>query len=186
MITEVSIGGTEQAGNAGYVRRLRLLRRSDVLLVMDPIRHPTSGSWQIPVSGLLVRESAPAYVPQVLPRTVVFYEVPSESAQGMAYDMGLKFELPNPDPATLAWLIAHEREEWVAVWEDYNDQAWVSGNEEAGLRMLRNRSAAGQNILMLTLNATLPLPSFRLPSYELTELFPAGGFSYGFSLGYRS
>lgn len=186
MITEVSIGGNDQQANAGYVRRLRLLRRVDVQLVMDPVRYPTPGPWQVPVSGLLVRESAPAYVPQVLPRTVVFYETPGESAQGMAYDMGLKLELPNPDATTLAWLVAHEREEWVVVWEDYNDQAWVSGNEEAGLRMLRNRSAAGQNILMLTLSATLPLPSFRLPAYELTELFPAGGFSFGFSLGYDS
>ena len=186
MITEVSIGGNEQLANAGFVRRLRLLRRADVLLVMDPERYPTPGPWRVPVGGLLIREGALAYVPQTLPRTVQFFETPGDSAQGVAYDMGLSLELPNPDAATLAWLVAHEREDWVVVWEDYNDQAWVSGNENAGLRMQRSRRAAAQNVLLLTLNATLPLPSFQLPAYELAALFPVSGFSFGFSLGYRS
>ena len=186
MITELSIGGNDQASNAGYVRRLRLLRRADVMLVMDPARYPTSGTWQVPVAGVLVRDGAKAYVPQVLPRTVRFSETPGESAQGMAYDMGLALELPNPDAATLAWLMANERQEWVIIWEDYNDQAWISGNEETGLRLQRSRSAAGQNILLLSLSATLPLPSFQLPAYELAQLLPVGGFSFGFSLGYSS
>ena len=47
MITEVSIGGNEQLANAGFVRRLRLLRRADVLLVMDPERYPTPGPWRV-------------------------------------------------------------------------------------------------------------------------------------------
>lgn len=186
MITEVSIGGNDQLTNAGYVRRLRMLLREDVQLVMDPVRYPTVGSWQVPEEGLQVRDGATAYVPQALPRTMRFSETPSESAQGMAYDMGLSLELPNPDAATLAWLMAHERREWVVMWEDYNDQAWISGNEELGLRMQRSRSAAGQNILLLTLSATLLLPSFLLVSYELGQLteVSGGGFSDGFSGGF--
>lgn len=185
MITELAIGSIEQDANAGYVRRLRLFRRADVGLVMDPVRYPLGGAWAVPLGGLLVAEGAVAFVPVTLPRTVRFSESPGESGQGMAYDASLMLEIPKPDATMLAWLHANDRQEWVAVWEDYNDRAWITGNEEAGLRLNRSRMVAGQNVLMLSLSRTLPLPSFPLDGgYELSGLLPGGGFDSGFSLGF--
>lgn len=141
----------------------------------------------MPVGGLVVAEGAVAFVPAVFPRTVSFSEVPGESAQGMAYTATLSLKLPNPNTDTLAWLQAHDQQEWVAVWEDYNDQAWITGNEEVGLRLSRSRAVAGQNGLTLALSRALPLPSFMLRGgYELDGLLPASGFSSGFSLAYHS
>ena len=187
MISEQVLGSSTQLLNAGYVRRLRLLRKQDVLGVIDPVRYRgLGGVYEIPVSGLMAALDATVYLPQVLPRSVRFAEAVLDSEQGHAYELSLTMEIPNPDATLLAWLLAHGRTEWLVVWEDYNDTAWLSGTEETGLRLLWSRNVAGQNGMVLTWSGRLPLPSFLVVGFEPEVLFPDSAFDYSFSYDFAS
>lgn len=187
MISEQVLGSSAPLLNAGHVRRLRLLRKQDVLGVIDPVRHVgLGGSYEIPAAGLMAALDATVYLPQVQPRTIRFSETPTDSEQGLAYEQSLSMDVPNPSPELLAWLLTHNRTEWLLVWEDYNDTAWLSGTEENGLRMLWSRSVASQNALVITWTGRLPLPSFVVAGFEPAELFPDSAFDYSFNFDFAS
>ncbi|TDB66835.1 hypothetical protein [Arundinibacter roseus] len=187
MITVQEIGGFDQDTNAGFVRRIRLLRKQDVVSVMDPVRFPGYGPmYEIPFSGLIVKEGAQGFTFSLPPKTIRFSESAFENEQGLAFDTSFSFEIPKPSASLLQWLITHQQEDWVVLWEDYNDVAWISGNEEFGLRLQRSRTASGQNILLVAIQGSFSFPSFKITGFELQELFPQGQFSYHFGLHFNT
>lgn len=114
------------------------------------------------------------------------------AATGTAYwKQSIKFSLPHFSDVVAGWLSDHPETRWVAITEDYNlNVRLLAGPGNRGLALgaegTTGIGVTDRNAMTFSLEADSYHYGRTLPSYGDDVLFPAGGFSYGFSLGFNS
>lgn len=186
-VSEQSYGLVMRMPNSGFVRELWLLRAGDVLAVLDPATLPLTGQpMTVHQGGVLVEVGAHVTHLVPPPRTAMFEEATVTDRAGIAYVPALELTLPKPDERLRDYLFRNQATRWVVFWRDYNDQGWIAGEADNGLRLTITSSQGSANGLRLSLTGRQMHPAWRLASTELTALFPAAEFDHSFDLSFDS
>ena len=114
-----------------------------------------------------------------------------ESSSGANYyQQTLSFQLPQFSAIVAAWQHATLESRWLAVAEDWNGRAYVLGHPDRGLvRSFQGGTGANsgdRNQQGFAFTSQQLMPYYGIAAYEDSVLFPAAGFTYGFSLGFRA
>lgn len=176
--------------NRGGVRRLKLTLAQHLLVLHQAM---PNGSLVIPVGHL---------IPLVDNLTWYEFIFPTDQACGLQvqrqrsesgsvyYTQQLSLQLPQLVAAVTTWEYATRQAEWIAVAEDWNGQVYVLGDTDRGLTRSFQASTGGnageRNAQSFGLFSEQLVPYFTIASYEDADLFPAAGFTYGFSIGFNS
>lgn len=184
--TVVNIGAEDQTGNAGHVRSIYLINKADVLGIMDPIRYQNSLGMVVPKNGISVVDGVEIVKLERLPLLGLWEEPRLESEQGYTYQPSFSLDLPRNTPGLLEWIASTEGQKYVALWEDRNGIAYMTGSSDNALKVNVSRQVRDINTVMVQLTALMPTPSFVLESINLAELFPLADFSFSFSMDFNA
>lgn len=187
-VTETTIGGWSKS-NIGYLRKVYLLKRTDVLQVCDPLRFKTvggyviaaNGSRVIAASGIVVKDSS-QYVLVRFPNQSATAKV-NEVAMGSnyVYDYVLAGDMPGAQEDILAFRDANREQQFVLIFEDNNGRVWIIGNEERGLVMRVNGVIGAENSFFIEFSGRLNVPIFRVEGINLPSFWANCEFSTEFS-----
>ena len=173
LVKEQVFGFRQGEPNAGFVRKLWLLRASDVLMVGLP--------------GILVKDDAVVTRLSLPSRTATFDEPMTTDRNGVVYTPTLEVVIPGNPADLIDFLFCNQASRWIAFWEDNNGQGWISGEPENGLRITNTKqSQAELRAFRLTLTSKYLHPTYRLNCTNLADLFPDAAFDYSFDLSFDS
>lgn len=187
MVSTQNIGALEQDSNAAFVRVLYLLDRSKLEGFLDPVRFPNPiNALTVPVNALTVTAGTQLTKLDFQPRSCTFSESRGLDANGYYYDVQFLTEFPKDRYDVLQWAADSRYKEYVALWEDFNGTAYLTGTDEIGLEVQLTRTVAGRNVKTISIAGRFVTPTYYLESIDLAELFPEADFSFHFSLGFNS
>lgn len=187
MVTAQEIGTLEQDSNAAFVRVLYLLDRAKLEGFLDPVRFPNGiNSMTVPVNALTVAVGTPLTKLDFQPKSCTYSESRGRDANGYYYDVQFITEFPKDRYDVVSWARDTQFQEYVALWEDFNGTAYISGTDEIGLEVQLTRTVAGRNVATVSISGRFVTPTYYLASIDLAELFPEADFSFHFSLGFNS
>ncbi|AEI46769.1 hypothetical protein [Runella slithyformis] len=187
MVTTQNIGAIDQDSNAAYVRALYLLNRSQLEGLLDPVRFPNPiNTLTVPVNALTVMVGTQLTKLDFLPRSCTFNESRGRDANGYYYDVQFLTEFPKDRYDVVRWLMGTPFQEYVALWEDFNGTAYITGTDEIGLEVQLSRTVGARNVIPLSITGRFVTPTYYLESIDLAELFPEADFSFHFSLQFNS
>lgn len=164
--------------NQSGIRRLKLVE-ADALLYLPPV-------------GLVPQKSFEFFefiFPVDIPCQASFEKKVTESLSGY-WSQAVSYSLPHLSDELTHWVEANKTTQWCVLTEDYNGVARMFGGMSEGLNLAFQGSTGtgpkDANPLSFSFSGDQLAPYIYLPSYEDSVLFPAGGFSYGFSIGFNS
>lgn len=164
--------------NQSGIRRLKLVDATSLLYV--------------PGVGLVPQKSFEFFefiFPADLSCQASFERKVTESLSGY-WSQLVSYSLPHLSDELAQWVGAKEKTQWCVLTEDYNGVPRMFGGMFEGLNLaFQGNTGSGPkdvNPLTFSFSGDQLAPYIYLASYEDSVLFPAGGFSYGFSIGFNS
>jgi hypothetical protein len=191
-ITEEKIGdGYVGAANLGYVRRLWLLKQSDVIEVPNPLSfflvNNNLPPLTIAISGIALRTgAAKATEIKFPPQSCTLSTSRLRTDFGAATQVSITTQIPRIHPLLSAFLAEHVETEFVGIVEDANGKLYIAGDEENGLRIGYEQTMSDRNVNVISFTSLLPHPLWFCEGGSLAEQFPDSEFSYEFNLGFTS
>ncbi|UHG93327.1 hypothetical protein [Spirosoma oryzicola] len=150
--------------------------------MLDPDQFPSGVTHQVGVANLLIKPGALVHRLQFGVGMCQFGEADSDGG----YVLSLEATLPTSHPELMAWQYKYSQCRWVALIRQIDEQCWLLGNPETGLRYTFNRSIATGQSSKLTFSGRDWHPAWALPTIDLATLFPDAGFDYSFNLSFDS
>ncbi len=189
--TENRIGGYHQS-NIPFVRSVHLIKKSDVISVLDPVRFklPGGNRTHIPFGGIRIRTGTMITRMMFPPQSCSFSQPYARSDSGLTSSPSINFPMPASRDDVLEWYLENSETQFVCLMEDNNSKAYIIGNEERGLRPAMSQSIGSVNDFSISLSGTFNLPLFVLrpigEGVNLSVLFPDTDFSIDFSLDFNA
>lgn len=189
-VSENKVGGYS-GSNSPFVLNLYLFRKSDVAVVLDPIRYPLPGGrpFCLPFGGLRLNPGTKVHRFKFPPQTCIFQQTYSRNDSGAIYSPAIEFPMPGGRLDVEEWMFQNREQQFVAIVETPAGNSWIVGNEERGLRPAAVLTTGSVNQHFFSFSATLNSPIFFLTvgtGVNLAELFPPADFSIDFSLDFNS
>lgn len=192
MTVEEQIVGGYNGSNPPFLTSLHLIRRSDVLVVLDPMRfkRPDSIMPLLPVGGIRLKDHARVSRMKFPPQTCTMELASSRTDAGVSYTGLFEFPMPGSQIIVSAWLHQNREQQMMALAETADGTVWVVGNEEQGMRPSMVHAAGAATHHLISISGTFNLPPFVLsPASEglnLATIFPDTDFNTDFSLDFNA
>ena len=178
--------------NTPGVLAVYIIDRSDVLSVLDPVRHrlPGATASTVPTGGIVLRRGTQLTRMKFPSLTCSFSQSAERSDAGNTYSMSVGFDMPGSCEDLFDFFHTNYQKQWVCIVEDANRRAYILGNEEQGLRMNMSQTVNPRNAFSVGFSAKLNVPGFLLQTsvygFVLAEQFPDVEFGHDFSLDFNS
>lgn len=146
--------------NLTGVRRLWLIEARHVADIIDPATVPGDrASHILPEDALQLTAGAVVYFLSFSPRRCSYDEQEQASSQGVSYAGRIALTIPRDNPVTALVADRTSRRQWVAIFEDANDQVRVAGTVRQPLYVSHSFStSAAERQLVFSTVTRYPAP----------------------------
>lgn len=194
-----SLGNWRGIAAGRRVKEVFLLKKEDILAVMDPAEFknhfasaeqlsdaqlPLEG-YTIPVGGLGVKTDAEVIKLDFANSRCTFDEPQQESDHGLIYVPVIATEIPRNHPLLAQWAMDNRYKQYIALWRDGNEMAYVSGSTKQGLTVSTQRVVDDGNKVVLAITGQCERPSWHLEGLDLEQHFAEADFSFEFSMDFN-
>jgi hypothetical protein len=180
----LTVFGSHRPSNIGGILELYLLDREQVELVYDPVRYPLpeASPMTLPGGMLMTKPEAGLIRMKFPPLQCSFGQQMVQNDSGTFADVRIEYSLPGQEAELDDFYHRYCDREYLCLFQDANGQAYLAGNEEKGLRLVKGESIAGVNQKSMALTGRLAVPVLFLHSLVLSELFPDTNLSTLYTL----
>jgi hypothetical protein len=177
------IGDQTQQPNAGWVREIVLIEKTDIISMVDPSLEPNDNVGMVFLKDLQ-QFKAEALITRIMHvwRTNSFNETPIRTANGLIYDTSLAFQVAKNNAEFHKWLLENEHREFIAVFRDGNDIIYIAGNTTVGLELGYNRTITDNNLYGVALAGQITTPAWHTDAESTAQMFEFTEFSNEFNL----
>lgn len=166
--------------NAGYLTHLYCIRIPDVVFVYAPSAN--SISQQGTALGIQPGSVITEFL--IKPKTAVFAESASETADGMAFGLTLSFPMKGPATGITNWIHQNPKRRYLILTRDTLGNCYMLGDYGNGAHVSWSRQVSSSSLHQLSFSLVNWHPAQFIPTVDLGLIFPHREFDYSFDLSF--
>lgn len=184
-MTETVIGDLYQVANAGGIKRLLLVPRTDVVGILPAV------DMELAPGSVLLATTADLTDLRFAQNSCDFVQDMAESEAGVSCNVRINCDIPKQQATVLNWYAQRLEREFLAMAQDYNGTWFLAGDPETlGLRlsavMGTGSRPADKNLTRFQLTGQMWHPCYILQEFDLSILTGNFDFSTEFDLSFNA